>query len=353
MKFWVDMDNAPHVHVLRPIILELERRGHQVEVTARDFGQTLPLLRMYGLDAKRVGRHWGKNRVKKYLSFITRSLLLLFYGMGRGFDAVLCHGSRAVFPAAWLLRLPLISMCDYEHAALPRFMTLWQRLILVPSVIPREVFLRKGLPDERICGHPGLKEDLYIHDFQPDPTFLREMGIDEHRVLVLVRPPATMAHYAVAESGALFHQVLAYLGGRADLQLLLLPRTGEQGRELQNLVGKCGYENILFPDRVYNGPNLIWHSDLVISGGGTMNREAASLGVPVVSIYQGPIGAVDRHLIETGKLVHVKDIEDLKKIPLAKVDRKDQARDGETGRRVRDFIVDRLVETASGGRASS
>ncbi len=346
MKFWVDMDNAPHVHVLRPLILELRSRGHEVFITARDYGQTLPLLELYRLDGRCIGRHSGKRRIGKYASFILRSLRLLLFALGKRFDAVISHGSRAVFPAAHLLRIPLIGMCDYEHAELPRFMTRWQRMVLIPSVIPVAVFLQKGVPPERVCQHPGLKEDLYIHDFQPDSSFIDEVGIDPRRLLVLVRPPATMAHYAVPESENLFLEVLQRLSTRSDVNVLLLPRTAGQGDFLRDHVRRMAYGNVFFPAHVYNGPNLIWHSDLVISGGGTMNREAASLGVPVLSIYQGPVGAVDRHLVETGRLMHITRVDELDRISITKSGHLVRNGGREAGAAIRHFIVDHIIEVA-------
>ena len=353
MKFWVDMDNAPHVHVLRPIIVELERRGHRVEITARDYGQTLPLLEFYGLKARRIGRHGGKSKLRKYVSFVTRTLSLLSFALGKRFDAAFSHGSRSIVPVARLLGLPLVSLGDYEHTVFPNFMRSWIRLLLIPDVIPVEAFAGRGMPHDRICGYPGLKEDLYVHDFHPDPSFLAELHIDLELVLILIRPPATMAHYAVKRSSVVFNQVLDYLCGLSSVQLILLPRTRQQGEELKAVVRKRGYTNIVIPDTVYNGPSLIWYSDIVISGGGTMNREAAALGVPVFSIYQGPIGAVDRHLIDMGRLIHVKDIDDLKSIPLVKSTRGGEVPKSETGSRLTDFIVSRILRAAENDRGAT
>jgi hypothetical protein len=344
------MDNAPHVHVLRPIIVELERRGHRVEITARDYGQTLPLLEFYGLKARRIGRHGGKNKLRKYISFATRTLSLLFFTFGKKFDVAFSHGSRSIVPVARLLRLPLVSLGDYEHTTFPNFMKSWIRLLLIPDVIPVEAFAERGMPRDRICGYPGLKEDLYVHDFQPDPSFLNELHINPKSILILVRPPATMAHYAVKKSSVVFDQVLDYLCGLSHVQLILLPRTRQQGEELKAVVSKRRYTNIVIPGKVYNGPSLIWYSDLVISGGGTMNREAAALGMPVFSIYQGPIGAVDRHLIDTGRLIHVKDIGDLKSIPLVKSTRRGEVPKSEIGARLTDFIVSRILNAAEDRR---
>ena len=148
MKFWVDMDNAPHVHVLRPIIAELERRGHHVEITARDYGQTLPLLEFFGLPARRFGQHGGKSTLRKYLAFATRTLSLISFARQRGFDAAICHGSRSMVPAARFLGLPLINMGDYEHTSFPNIMKKWIRLQLIPDVIPPEKFLER-------CCTPG------------------------------------------------------------------------------------------------------------------------------------------------------------------------------------------------------
>jgi predicted glycosyltransferase len=352
MKLWVDMDNAPHVHVLRPIIVELERRGHRVEITARDYGQTLPLLEFYGLKARCIGRHGGKNRARKYVSFIARTLSLVYFALGKRYDVAFSHGSRSIVPAARLLRLPLVSLGDYEHTAFPSFMRSWIRLLLIPDVIPIEAFAARGTPRDRICGYPGLKEDLYIHDFQPDPSFLAELHIDPKSILILIRPPATMAHYAVKQSSVIFDQVLNYLCGLRNVQLILLPRTIQQGDELKELISERGYMNIVIPDKVYNGPSLIWYSDLVISGGGTMNREAAALGVPVFSIYQGPIGAVDRHLIDTGKLVHVKDFDGIRNIPLGKSTRGGRISMRESGSQLTDFIVSRILKVAENAQGT-
>ena len=346
MKFWVDMDNAPHVHVLRPLIVELERRGHSVEITARDHGQTLPLLRRYGLQARVVGRHGGKNMARKLVAFATRTLSLLAFGAGRRFDAAFSHGSRSLVPAAHLLGIPVISMGDYEYATFPRFMRSWINALLVPDVMSLDTVADRGIPRECIHRYPGLKEELYIHDFQPDPSFLGEMKLDRDRILVLVRPPATMAHYAVRKSATVFSETLEYLCGRKEVQIILLPRTELQRGELAAVVRARNYENVAIPQVVYHGPNLVWHADLVISGGGTMNREAAALDVPVYSIYQGPIGAVDRHLIENGKLVHVGTIDDLRRIPLRKRDHPSMVRASDTGRKALDFIVERILETA-------
>lgn len=350
MRFWVDMDNAPHVHILRPLIVELQRQGHKVDITARDYGQTLPLLHMYGLNAVRIGRHAGPNGLKKRLFFVFRTLSLFFYAMGKGYCCAVCHGSRSLLVAGALLRIPVVTMSDYEYASIPRAMAKMASLVMIPDVIPPAEYVRKGIPVERIVQYPGLKEDLYIHNFEPDPSFIGELRIDRRRVVVLVRPPATMAHYAVKESGVLFYEVLSYLGSLVNIHTIVLPRTIKQDEAVRAFVRDHNYTNVHFPARVYDGPSLIWYSDVVISGGGTMNREAAALGVPVVSIYQGPVGAVDQNLVETGRLSHVKSLAEFKKIELVKSDRDNGRRSVEVGARLCAFVIDRIIRTSRNGR---
>lgn len=346
MKFWIDMDNAPHVHVLTPLVRELRERGHCVEVTARDYGQTLALLRLYGIQARCVGHHAGANKLKKYFYFLVRTMSLLAYAVGKGYDGALCHGSRSQLTVAWVLRIPIVAMWDYEYVSIPKIIAKWPELVLVPDVIPTERMAAKGVLAHRIVGYPGLKEHLYIHDFVPDPSFLEEMGIAQGEVLILVRPPATMAHYAVKESESFFYEVLDFLGGKRSVQIVLLPRTADQETELKQYVRRNGYLNVRFPDKAYHGPNLIWFSDLVVSGGGTMNREAAALGVPVVSIYLGRLGAVDTELVRRGWLRHVRNIDEFHRVPLVKADHADRSGGEELEQKLREFIVSRILKIA-------
>lgn len=349
MRFWVDIEGAPHVLVFTPLIRELERRGHEVRVTARDYGQTIPLARMYGLSFKQIGSHWGKWLLLKYMSVLTRSIELLFFAIGKRFDLVFGN-SRAVFLAAHLLKIPLVVIDDYEYSALPATFAKWMTLMLFPEVIPSTIFEERGFAAAKLCGYPGLKEDLYVHETTPDSSFLSEHGMDPAKVIVLLRPPATMAHYAVPESEKLFFEIMDYLSQLNDVHVLMLPRTIDQAKTLQAYLHRHVGRNIFFARRVYEGPRIILCSDLVISGGGTMNREAATLGIPVYSIYQGPMGCVDRHLIDTGKLKHVDRIEVVKEIQFKKLERpKPEERCG-AAQMLSSFIVNKLLACAEGKR---
>jgi predicted glycosyltransferase len=347
VRFWVDVDNAPHVLVMAPIIRRLESLGHTVEITARDYGQTISLLNLRGLPFVQVGRHSGRGMLGKYIAFVCRSFALYRHARRQAYDVAISHGTRAIYLPARLLSIPLITLGDYEHTALPAFMAKWVRLVLAPDVIPASAFAHQGFYEARVRGYPGLKEDLYVHEPIEEPALLGDMRIDRRKVIVLLRPPATMAHYYVQASGNLFDKVLAYLCSRPDVEVILLPRTDEQGLELAHHISANSCMNVRIPTRAYDGPSMVWHSDLVISGGGTMNREAATLHVPVYSIYQGPLGAVDRHLVETGCLKLLTAASELKDLPLMKRN-KDRPLDGSrTQGRVLDFIVGQILSVAA------
>jgi uncharacterized protein len=103
-----------------------------------------------------------------------------------------------------------------------------------------------------------------------------------------------------------------YLSKKPELKLVALPRNEKQATWLKERWPDLFSDGKMrIPEKIVDGLNLIWYSDFVISGGGTMNREAASLGVPVYSIFRGKIGAVDQYLSKAGRLVLLESLEDL------------------------------------------
>lgn len=341
MKIWVDIDNAPHVLVLHPVIRELEAQGHTIEITARDFGQTLPLLELHKLKYRAVGQHAGRNKLKKGLSLISRSAQLWQFAKGQRFDLALCHGARGIVLPSRLLGIPLVVLMDYEHTFNYPFRR-WARRILMPEVIPDSELKRLGFDLSRVVKYPGLKEELYVYDFEPDPTVLEEIGVDPDKIIVVMRPPATMAHYHAKESERLFWGALRFLTKQSHTQVVLLPRTNAQAKEI--LACLHTHENIVIPQKAVYGPNLLWHADLVISGGGTMNREAACLGVPVYSVYRGPLGAVDRYLAQQGKLIMLQHPTEVGSITLRKRQKPQLVRQRERSHELVQYIVDKILE---------
>jgi uncharacterized protein len=306
MRIWVDLTNSPHVLVMRPIVRALERAGAEVLVTARDFAQTLDLAERHGLNVETIGRHRGGRLAAKGVGLLTRSVALARWARGRRFDIALGHGSNDVTVAAALLRIPSATAFDYEWAKVQHTVNCrLARTVVVPDAIPPERLAPYGATPAKLRRYPGLKEEYYLADFEPDPSVLAELGLDRARPIAVVRTPPAVSLYHRFEN-PLFAQVLDRLRGE---QAVVLPRTPEQRAELNGFI---------VPDRAIDAQSLIAHADIVISAGGTMNREAVALGTPVWTTFEGRLGAVDEALIAAGRLrrlVRPEDIALEKRLP--------------------------------------
>ncbi len=307
-KIWIDLDNSPHVPFFKPIIEELNNRGYHVMLTARDCSQTCGLADLLNLSYKRIGKHYGKNKIVKLTGLVFRAFQLMPGVLREKPDLALSHGSRSQLILAAMLGIPSVLIGDYEHATmLPLAHPTW---VIVPEVIPDNAV---KLNKRHILKYPGIKEDVYVPNFVPDSSVKDRLGLGEEDLVITIRPPAIEAHYHNPKSEQLFEAAVNYLGQRDNVRMVILPRYKKQEIWIKNMWQEM-YSNrkIIIPDQVVDGLNLMWYSDLVISGGGTMNREAAALGVPVYSIFRGKIGAVDRYLANAGRLILLESIEDVK-----------------------------------------
>jgi predicted glycosyltransferase len=308
-KIWIDLDNTPHVPFFKPIIRELEKRGHTVVLTARDAFQVCELATQSALNYTKVGRHYGKNRLLKVLGLLWRSMQLLPFVLRERPVAGLSHGSRSQTLLCNLLRIPTIMVYDYEHAkTLPLVRPRWE---IVPEVLFNENVHCETRERIRIRTYRGIKEDVYAPELTPDPLLLQELRLNDD-IIVTVRPPANEAHYHNPESEKLFVHFMNRLCGTRGVTAVLLPRNKNQETEIRKRWPQW-FDNfkVVIPRHAVDGLNLLWHSDLVVSGGGTMNREAAALNVPVYSIFRGKIGAVDRRLQSEGRLTLIESIEEV------------------------------------------
>jgi hypothetical protein len=301
---WIDLDNSPHVPFFKPIIRKLKEKGIPVQVTARKCYQVVDLLEKFDVEAHVIGRHYGRNKLLKVLGTLLRAFQLSLHSFGTRPACAVSHGSRSQFIASKILRIPSVLITDYEHSQSIPF--LHPTLSLVP-----EVLKKRYQSNSNVKGYPGIKENVYVPEFRPDERILTELNLKTDRIIVTMRPPATRAHYYCRESGELFRKVMAFLCKRSDIQVVILPRDSEQSVWMKKDWVEKHPDKLMIPDRAIDGLNLIWFSDLVISGGGTMNREAAAMGVPVYSIFRGKLGAVDQYLNETDKLVLVEGGQDL------------------------------------------
>src|SRR5580658_3073441 len=317
-KVWIDLDNSPHVPFFVPIIEDLEKRGYSILLTARHAAQVDELLDFYHLDGRRVGSSYGKRTLAKVAGTVVRACRLLPMVFKEKPLFALSHGSRAQLVVASLLRLPCIVMTDYEFAnqSMVRMSSSWA---LVPDVIPTDSL---HMARERVLHYPGIKEDVYVPRFRPDPAVRKQLGLEDSDLVVTVRPPASEAHYHNVEGDALFRAVIAFLRVHPETKIVLLPRSDKQAALAhQTWPDLLSSGKMTIPPHVVDGLNLIWHSDLVISGGGTMNREAAALNVPVYSIFRGKIGAVDRYLVDQRRLVLIENEKDIAKIGVVRRNR--------------------------------
>jgi len=306
-RVWIDLDNSPHVPFFAPIIAELDRQGYAVTLTARDCFQVCALADLAQLPYRRIGRHYGKHIIMKAFGTCMRAIQLLPGALRQRPALSVSHGSRSQVIASKLMGIPSVVICDYEFAeAVPGAAPTW---VMVPEVISSESV---HFGNRRVLKYPGIKEDVYVPGFNPDPAILTELDLGGAAVIVTLRPPANEAHYRNPESEKLLDATLDLLSRHSEARIVLLPRNEKQGTALRKLWSELfASGRMMIPEHAVDGLNLIWHSDLVISGGGTMNREAAALGVPVYSIFRGNIGAVDRYLAAEGRLVLLETAEDV------------------------------------------
>lgn len=340
-RVWIDLDNSPHVPFFVPIIEELEKRGYSVLVTSRDCFQVLDLARLHGLRHQVIGRHYGKSKVLKIAGLGVRALQLIPTVRRERPDIAVSHGSRAQLVASWLLRIPSIVIFDYEFAqGLQAVHPTW---VMCPEIVAEGAVGRIGSRlQNRLLSYPGIKEDVYVPRFTPDPDVREKLRLEPGDILVTIRPPATEAHYHNPEAEVLLEGVFELLASIPESRIVLLPRNAKQGAALQRMYPDLWASGkVRIPSEVVDGLNLVWHSDLVISGGGTMNREAAALGVPVYSIFRGHIGAVDRYLASTGRLVLLESVEDVRRKILVR--RRERGRAPESAGDTLGSIVESIV----------
>jgi uncharacterized protein len=298
MRVWADMSGPAHVLVLRPIIERLRSAGHDVTVTSREYTQTQELLALHHMEHTPIGRHGGASRVRKLLRLIQRTGRMRRFGRGAGYDLAIAHGSNDLAISARVLGIPEANMHDYEFAvAQHQVGCRLAKRVIFPDSVPPERLRRFGVGPEKLFQYPGIKEEYYLADFEVDPDALEKVGVDTERVVVVVRPPPDVSLYH-RKSNPLFPQVLARIGTDKNVHAVVLPRTEQQ----RDYVKDLALPSLIVPDHAVEAQSLIALADLVVSAGGTMNREAVALGTPVYTTYGGRLGGVDETLIRSNRL---------------------------------------------------
>jgi uncharacterized protein len=299
MRVWVDFTNTAHVIVLRPLVERLEQAGHEVLLTARPLSHTVELLEEWGRPHMVIGRYGGARRRDKALAAADRVRRLAGWARGKRLGAALAHGSTDVPPVARALRIPNATMFDYEWAALQHhFNCRLADRVLIPDAIPAERMARYGARPPKLIRYPGLKEEYYLADFEPDLRVLRELGVSGAEILNVVRTAPSYALYLGGSETPLLARVLQRAAADRRVHTVVLARTPEQRESVRAL----GLDRVVVPDRTVDGRSLVALADVLVSAGGTMNREAAVLGTPVWSMFEGRPGGVDEQLVREGRL---------------------------------------------------
>ena len=308
MRVWVDLTNTAHVYVLRPLVERLEAAGHHVEITARPLSQTVDALEQWGHPHTVLGRHGGAGRAGKARAAAARIREMVRFGRGRGFDCGLAHGSTDLPIACRAFRIPSATMFDYEWATLQHSVNCRTATrVLIPDAIPADRVARYGARGSKLVRYPGLKEEYYLHDFQADASVLDALGPDRERILCVVRTAPAYALYLGGQENTLLDGVLRRLTADERTQTVVIARTPEQAAAVEAL----GLPRTVVPRRTVDARSLIAFGDVVVSAGGTMNREAAVLGTPVWSVFEGRLGAVDEALMRDGRLRDLRSPDDL------------------------------------------
>lgn len=345
LRIWVDLANAPQVLFFRPILRELQARGHTLVITGRRFVQTLALARLVGLATTPIGAGYDRQRspLVQRAYWWHRILRLRRFARAGRFDVAASHGSSSQARAAAHVGLPAFVTLDYEFVELAAYRDAVR--FMVPAALPLEPFTAAGIAPDALRRYPGLKEEVYLASFRPRDGVRAALGVAEGAVLVTVRPASETAHYLRARS-RLEEGVLARLLDRPGLEVLVLPRSAAQAERFARL-GRV-HRRFRVARVVMDGPSVIAASDLVLGGGGTMTREAAVLGVPAASYFEGRPGAVDRALVEAGRLVVLQCAEDLDRLAMTRR-RTPVASPPERG--LAALLADGIVEAAACGEA--
>jgi predicted glycosyltransferase len=335
MKVWVDFTASAHPLVFRPLVRLLEAQGHEVEITAREYAQTLQLIESHWMTATVIGHHGGRSAFGKAQQMLSRLYALRVWAKPRSFDLALAHGSHELTMSARGLGIPSATTFDYEWAWLQHQLGCRAATrVVVPDSIPPERLKSYGAVPPKLQQYPGLKEEYYLSDFEPDDAVLRDWSIDPARVLVVLRPPPDVSLYH-RHSNPLFPMTLEHLGRLDNVHAFVIPRTDEQ----RDYVRSLDLPTVIVPEQAVDAQSLIAFADLVVSAGGTMNREAAALGVPVYTTYGGRLGGVDEQLIREGRL---RPLTDPRALDLNKRGREERTRNRRDPQLMLDLLLSAL-----------
>jgi predicted glycosyltransferase len=306
--FWFDLDNSPHVLIFRPIFNELKNREIEYLITARDFAQTKKLLELWDIKHTLIGKHGGKNKIRKVLNLFHRSLEVKRFIKGKNIKTAISHGSRTQISAAKYLGLKTLVMLDYEYTE-NRIFNYLSDYILFPAIIPDSRLKKAGFNLKKIIRYNGIKEEIYLQYFNPDPEFRKKIGVKDDEILITIRPPALSSNYHNEKSEQFLIESIKHFTTFENVQILITSRTSSDKNHILKNVPEN--KKFRFLDKPVDGLQLLYSSDITVSGGGTMNRESALLGTDTYSIFTGKKPFIDEYLFEKKMLNFIDKVEDI------------------------------------------
>jgi uncharacterized protein len=313
MKIWIDIANSPQVLFMNPIIKELQKRGYDLVITTRQHSETVSLADSFGFSHTVIGAHGGGSFIGKGLALILRAIRLIWFLREKHVDLAVSGSSYSQAMVSACMRIPYIAFNDYEGNPGMHIVCRVARKILVPNVFSKQNLFHYGASEDKIESYNGMKENVYLSDFVPDTKFLEKAGIPSEKILVTMRPASEVSAYHQFEN-PLFEKALDYIASQDNTYIIVLSRNTSQHEKY----AARGLSNVIFPSNILDGPNLIYYSDLVVGGGGTMNREAVVLGTPVYSLFLGLLGSIDKNLIDSGKMNWINDSSQIQRINISK-----------------------------------
>jgi len=286
MKIWVDITNTPHVHFFAPII-EYFGKKHEIIVTARDFSETIPLLESYRIKYKLIGNHKGKSKVNKVIGLLGRAHSLI--KNLPEFDVSFGIGGQNTTPVSAIRRKPALVFTDNDTSYKWHSYKLGSYFIFPTYFNFLNVMKKYRVKRDQIKLYDGFKEDIYMANYTPDPSFLDQIPFKD---FITIRPENLKANYVPNDAVSIVPELFEIFKNE---NILFLPRYNEE-RKYAN-----GYKNIYTPNGILPGKDVCFYTKAMLTGAGTFAREAALLGTPAVSFFPGKeFLTVDKIMQEKG-----------------------------------------------------
>jgi predicted glycosyltransferase len=291
MKIWIDFINTPQVSFWIPFIREFEKENHQLILTCRDSGNTVALLRLNGLKFHVIGEGAGKGRRQKMLLFPKRLFKLYAFMRKNRPDMAASQSSFYQPIVSRVLGIPCLYTNDNEHAKGNLFGFWFASKVILPVAFQHETFVKKRMLKSKVSFYPSVKEAIYLSQ---QSSLLSMNGTV--RDVVYFRPEPWSAQYYKGPLN-FFDDILLQLA--SEYKVVVLPRDKNQADHYN----QQKFEKLTVAEKPLTLKEIVNTCKLFIGAGGSMTRELAVLGIPVISIYQEEMLMVDNYLVERGCLV--------------------------------------------------